>query len=1046
MDLRGEAVGSEGSLSDGIDEPTSVPLNSSTSGGAVLSSPHVGPPGSARSYDPELYSAPVVSSSNHSQKPNGGGGSLRQRSGQQLLLPYEVSRPAEIPSVRGLGGSGRSCSTPAKGPGPFTPGDTPSAIGGGDAEASPSRSTPADGWSPVGSRLGTVDGSPAGSMRHHQQPSVFDLGGEGSPAGPLRFVSGSPAGSMRQPCGSPAGSMRLHHCHSFVFDTASMMGQEVGSEIGGHAAESIDVREQGNNSPDNEDRGGGTPSPPEVVGTQQFPPTPEVWPRLVVTCKEKPALAGTYDVLYAGNRRHNGRPVWACHAKRIYSCTEGGEAGRWAIAVGTDAPLSNRRQVQSQYSHSDDSLGLPSFSDAWEWFNTEDGRWVPAPGTSVAAVESPRQRRDSGSGPPLDDPQDQGPPPMTQPGTGRILSPATVRQGESLDSPPLGSGPLQADVIVEVEEIRGRRARISAPVEGWLSLYTRGATLVTALEAEVYCEELHCSIIDCYPPAVVNLRKGGPVFAAGLRQWDRIVFLQQCDRPVRTLRGAADLLHELQEADAVRVGYTREGHPRSVVVKVDRPQCQQTELEVVSTTTSFTQPASRDTSGSCVAPTAPVTPQTVPDTVPETHKALPTVPPSPSLGAPSSPSSASIRSLQDSTHRVWAVLVSAIAVDESVASRAARKTVLKAVHEAEAQQSTVHSPAPGARRDACCKTDVLYRTLVGSSPSQEVRLAFERAVRGAFESMAMAGRGTGQYVEKKNFRLLMIALQRHLELYQLFGSSCLSIDAANAQRATPVLARWGCTFLKGHHIIAAAAAEAAGDTVPFPQFCTWAASTNLEDVARDGPAGGRQSGGVGCTGRTGGRTLAGTPWSAPPAPPQGKSPAPKGRSGASGLKPPPGLPSGGTRRPRLVGTPRQRKVARYAPREAKEMTPPKPTSPPHVIPFARRDTGHAADRSYTPRPTSGRARWGSPSRAVLASPGRARKTRSTSHSAPQPRRVATDSVPVHRRVAQASSTLPMDAAASVAASAVPVITPRANLQRYRADAATRHLSRSAVTR
>eukprot|EP00756_Hemistasia_phaeocysticola_P001169 Hpha_TRINITY_DN10835_c0_g1::TRINITY_DN10835_c0_g1_i1::g.23434::m.23434 len=800
---------------------------------------------------------------------------------------------------------------------------------------------------------------------------------------------------------------------------------------------SVSARESSENSGYGE---GGSSTHSKFSSPLAFAPTPEVWPRLLVTCSEKPALAGTYDVLYAGNRRHNGRPVWACHAKRLYSCSEEGEPPRWAIAVGTDAPLSNRRQVQARHSHGDDPMGVPSLSDTWEWFDSEEGQWVPAPETSVESIGSPRRtarRSDSPTAfPPSPTREEMGPLPLSHPGTGRIISPATVRQEESLESAPVGSGPLMPDVEVEVEEIRGRRARISSPLVGWLSLHTKGGTLVAPAYEKTHCKEFQCDIIDCCPPAILNLNQDSPVFMAGLRDGDRIVWLQERGRRVRPLRGAEDMLDEVQAViDAIRVGYSREGHPCSVVVNLEPEP--EPEPEPKPTPTKSTHPAPPQAvreSPSVVSPS--------PSSV---------VSPAPSSGISPSP----VRRLSDGAHGVWAVLATDILVDESTASRAVRQRVLKEVHDSEARYSTVYTPVAGARLDACCRDDVLYHALVGSPPSsKEMGLTFQRAVKGAFESMMMAGKGTDQYVEKKSFRLLLVALRRHLELYHLFGCSCVSVDAANVQRSTAVLARWGSAILKGGDIIVQAAGNATADSCPFPQFCAWVAATNLGDVAREEPFGAKQA-----------------------AKATAKTPAQQGRPVASTVPTP---PSGkGTKRARLADTPRQKRATRN-PREGyTEMTPPRPdTAPssragrasprsgrvgalspadPHrgkpTSPRAGRAGTHSpsvVQRAKPESPRAGRASTISPAgphraSAALTSTRGPGKKRSASQSAPQPRRVADEGGPTTtpsagRRIS------PTRGAAPKSSDAPPTVTKRNTRVHHRPDAARSKLSRPPVTR
>eukprot|EP01062_Namystynia_karyoxenos_P033854 TRINITY_DN24851_c0_g1_i1.p1 TRINITY_DN24851_c0_g1~~TRINITY_DN24851_c0_g1_i1.p1 ORF type:complete len:1394 (+),score=447.78 TRINITY_DN24851_c0_g1_i1:94-4182(+) len=73
-------------------------------------------------------------------------------------------------------------------------------------------------------------------------------------------------------------------------------------------------------------------------------------------------------------------------------------------------------------------------------------------------------------------------PPLASAGEGSVVSPkgAIVRSAEALDSAEVCT--LDCGAAVAVAEIRGRRARITRPVEGWLSLYSGFAVLVASAD------------------------------------------------------------------------------------------------------------------------------------------------------------------------------------------------------------------------------------------------------------------------------------------------------------------------------------------------------------------------------------------------------------------------------------------------------------------------------------------------------------------------------------------------------------------------------------
>eukprot|EP00754_Rhynchopus_humris_P004102 Rhum_TRINITY_DN12110_c0_g1::Rhum_TRINITY_DN12110_c0_g1_i1::g.49434::m.49434 len=164
-------------------------------------------------------------------------------------------------------------------------------------------------------------------------------------------------------------------------------------------------------------------------------PPAATFPRIAVASDEKPQADGTFDVLYAGRRRVNGLPVWATGTKRLYSfCEEGqvsssfpsespstplgarspstpltparggppptadgGDAslmdpqapahflnGRWAVAVGSDAPFTGKRCIVSAQPHNGRA---PHAVEGWLAWDTAASGWREAPDTAVAAAE-----------------------------------------------------------------------------------------------------------------------------------------------------------------------------------------------------------------------------------------------------------------------------------------------------------------------------------------------------------------------------------------------------------------------------------------------------------------------------------------------------------------------------------------------------------------------------------------------------------------------------------------------------------------------------------
>ena len=165
------------------------------------------------------------------------------------------------------------------------------------------------------------------------------------------------------------------------------------------------------------------------------PPTAP-FPRIAVASDEKPQADGTFDVLYAGRRRVNGLPVWATGTKRLYSFCEEGQVsssfpsespstpgrspstpltpargappstadngpapdaslmdpnapahflnGRWAVAVGSDAPFTGKRCIVSAHPHNGCA---PHAVEGWLAWDTAASGWREAPDTAVAAAE-----------------------------------------------------------------------------------------------------------------------------------------------------------------------------------------------------------------------------------------------------------------------------------------------------------------------------------------------------------------------------------------------------------------------------------------------------------------------------------------------------------------------------------------------------------------------------------------------------------------------------------------------------------------------------------
>ena len=137
----------------------------------------------------------------------------------------------------------------------------------------------------------------------------------------------------------------------------------------------------------------------------------QTWPRITVTSSDKPQCEGSYEVLYAGRRQVNGRPVWAMGTKRIYSYTEGSYEGGlnqsgdlsatfsdvdsqsgggkryWAMAVGADAPFTGKKVMHSIDSHS--GYLLPCDMRGWVSWDSDKEEWIPAKGTFVRRAGVP---------------------------------------------------------------------------------------------------------------------------------------------------------------------------------------------------------------------------------------------------------------------------------------------------------------------------------------------------------------------------------------------------------------------------------------------------------------------------------------------------------------------------------------------------------------------------------------------------------------------------------------------------------------------------------
>eukprot|EP01063_Lacrimia_lanifica_P032889 TRINITY_DN5712_c0_g1_i1.p1 TRINITY_DN5712_c0_g1~~TRINITY_DN5712_c0_g1_i1.p1 ORF type:complete len:1022 (+),score=190.66 TRINITY_DN5712_c0_g1_i1:68-3067(+) len=142
------------------------------------------------------------------------------------------------------------------------------------------------------------------------------------------------------------------------------------------------------------------------------------WPRIAVKCPSRPQVEGTYEVLYAGQRTVNGKPVWATGTKRLYNFAVGEERsgeGVWALAVGTDAPFRGRRLVMAKA-----QSAFPQHAYDWLTWDAEKEEWVSDP---LVVVTEATDMFTLGEADPRRTPSLSA----TAPARGELLSPSPVK-------------------------------------------------------------------------------------------------------------------------------------------------------------------------------------------------------------------------------------------------------------------------------------------------------------------------------------------------------------------------------------------------------------------------------------------------------------------------------------------------------------------------------------------------------------------------------------------------------------------------------------------
>eukprot|EP01062_Namystynia_karyoxenos_P066036 TRINITY_DN60055_c0_g1_i1.p1 TRINITY_DN60055_c0_g1~~TRINITY_DN60055_c0_g1_i1.p1 ORF type:complete len:906 (+),score=157.06 TRINITY_DN60055_c0_g1_i1:79-2796(+) len=543
------------------------------------------------------------------------------------------------------------------------------------------------------------------------------------------------------------------------------------------------------------------------------------WPRIRVACKERPALDGTYDVLYAGTRRHNGRPVWACGPKRIYShsADPGVDPGHWAVAVGSDAPLTGKRHLQSVHPRGEQPAA-PHLCVDWEWFDSDADAWRRATGTRVTLAD--QSEGSAASGALLPEPAgsqafapayranggpEHGellpefmPPPLSEPGPGCVVSVATVRAGASLESEIVCEA-LPQGTVVQVAEVQGRRARIVDPVEGWLSLHTQGCTLVAAAALPpgraapapvVRCTALGCDLRDDSPLVVAATAPGGPADAAGLEAGDTVVWVADGKgAELRMVNSADDVSNMALRCSTLEVAFLRQGKNHTCVIAIPPPA-----------------PPPR----SPPRPAHPVLPGPA-------HEAG-----HPHSGAAPAPRPAAVCDALPA--HFWREAACRIPAGDGAVARTERRKLFSLLCPALSDGPPRGASARVTAAD-CWTDDALVTAVLREPPPPKTRDAWRRAISGAFAATeAVDG------IDRRGFRPVLEALRRHAELYQVFGHGRRTLATADFARAVPLLVAWGCPTLEAEAAFSAASGETGVVTCSFDSFCIWAAKQELADA------------------------------------------------------------------------------------------------------------------------------------------------------------------------------------------------------------------------
>ena len=134
----------------------------------------------------------------------------------------------------------------------------------------------------------------------------------------------------------------------------------------------------------------------------------------------------------------------------------------------------------------------------------------------------------------------------------------------------------------------------------------------------------------------------------------------------------------------------------------------------------------------------------------------------------------------------------------------------------------------------------LLLTLVRNAEDEVVLRRCRPAIMRAFQA-AKDGSGAGgmsaDYVERREFRLLLLYLQRYLELLAMFDAVDANADRRVSEEefvgALPQLARWGVSVADPRAEFARIC-DSGGGQVLFDDFSHWALSAGLEGLREGG--------------------------------------------------------------------------------------------------------------------------------------------------------------------------------------------------------------------